>query len=87
MHKPSLTQAEFAGVSQKKFLCGPKQKFGFNCQAACDVRERILDISFKSSNLYKQLDGGLLHPGLVLFGDNAYLNLTTMVTPYPNIAG
>jgi hypothetical protein len=37
MHKPSLKEAEAAGVGQKKFLCGRKNKFGLNCQAVCDV--------------------------------------------------
>ena len=37
MHKPSLKEANAAGVGQKKFLCGRKNKFGLNCQAVCDV--------------------------------------------------
>ena len=37
--------------------------------------------------MYKQLESGLLAPGLVLFGDNAYLNFAFMATPYPNVAG
>jgi hypothetical protein len=37
MHKPSLKGADAASVSQKKFLCGRKGKFGLNCQAVCDV--------------------------------------------------
>jgi len=45
MHKPSMKEADAAGVGQKKFLCGRKGKFGLNCQAVCDVRGRILDIS------------------------------------------
>ncbi len=99
MHKPSLKEAEAAGVGQKKFFCGRKNKFGLNCQAVCDVRGRILDMSityggsssdclaFENSDLAKRLDAGLLADGLVLFGDNAYLNSKYMATPYPNIAG
>ena len=99
MHKPSLKQAEKAGVGQKKFLCGRKHKFGLNCQAVCDVRGKILDISityggsssdclsFEASDLHKQLENGLLASGFVLFGDNAYLNSNFMATPYPNVAG
>ena len=37
MHKPSLKEANAAGVGQKKFLCGRENKFGLNCQAVCDV--------------------------------------------------
>ena len=29
----------------------------------------------------------MLVNGLVIFGDNAYLNTSYMVMPYPNIAG
>ena len=99
MHKPSMKQADKAGVGQKKFLCGRKHKFGLNCQAVCDVRGRILDMSityggsssdclaFEASDLYKRLENGLLRSGLVLFGDNAYLNSNVMATPYPNVAG
>lgn len=99
MHKPSLKEAEAAGVGQKKFLCGRKGKFGLNCQAVCDVRGRILDISityggsssdclaFEASDLHTRLEDGLLVDGLVIFGDNAYLNTKYMATPYPNIAG
>jgi hypothetical protein len=99
MHKPSLKEANAAGVGQKKFLCGRKNKFGLNCQAVSDVRGRILDISityggsssdclaFEASELHKKLEDGLLTDGLVLFGDNAYLNTKYMATPYPNIAG
>ena len=64
MHKPSLKEANAAGVGQKKFLCGRKHKFGLNCQAVSDVRGRILDMSityggsssdclaFEASDLY-----------------------------------
>jgi hypothetical protein len=99
MHKPSMKEAEAAGVGQKKFLCGRKNKFGLNCQAVCDVRGRILDMSmtyggsssnclvFESSDLHRRLEEGLLADGLCIFGDNAYLNTQYMATPYPNIAG
>ena len=65
----------------------------------CDVRGRFLDISityggsssdclaFEASDLHKNLEDGLLADGLVIFGDNAYLNTKYMATPYPNIAG
>jgi hypothetical protein len=99
MHKPSAKEADGAGVGQKKFYCGRKGKFGLNCQAVCDVRGRFLDIAityggsssdclaFEASDLHTKLEEGLLADGLVIFGDNAYLNTKYMAMPYPNIAG
>ena len=69
-----------------------------NCQAVSDVRGRILDLSiglpgasydciaFEGNNLYERLESGLLKNGLVLFGDNAYLNTPCMATPFPNVS-
>ncbi len=69
-----------------------------NCQAVSDVRGWILDfsigllsassdcISFEASNLYERLEGGLLKKGLVLFGNNAYLNTRYMAMPFPNFS-
>ena len=83
-------------MGRKSFLCGRKGKFGLNMQAVSDVRGRILDISvkcggassdclaFEASRLYCRLGRGLLASGLVLFGDNAYLNSAFMATPFPN---
>jgi hypothetical protein len=97
-HKPSRKEAEISDVGSKKFLCGRKGKFGLNCQAISDVRGRILDMSivyggtssdclaFEGSDIYHQLERGLLHDDLVLFGDNAYLNSKFMVTPFPNVS-
>jgi len=67
-------------------------------QAVSDKRGRILDLSikcggsssdclaFEASNLYSRLVRGLLAPGLVLFGDNAYINSSFMATPFPNVS-
>ncbi|KAL3772660.1 hypothetical protein ACHAW5_008610 [Stephanodiscus triporus] len=97
--KPSLREAKRVGVDQMKFFCGRKGKFGLNCQAVGDVNGRILDISiaygasaadcvaFEASDLYTRLENGLLKDGLVLFGDNAYLNSAFMATPYLNVSG
>jgi hypothetical protein len=88
----------FTRHGRKKFLCGRKGIFGLNCQAISDVCGRILDMSivyggassdclaFEGSDIYHQLEHGLLHDNLVLFGDNAYLNLKFMVTPFPNVS-
>jgi len=45
--KPSMKESKNAGVGQKKFFCGRKNKFGLNCQAVSDCRGRIIDISIK----------------------------------------
>ena len=82
----------------KSFFCGRKGKFGLNCLAVSDVRGRILDLSiglpgassdcitFEGSDLYERLELGLLKNGLVLFGDNAYLNTRYKATPFPNVS-
>ncbi len=43
-------------------------------------------LAFEGSVVYHQLEHGLLHDNLVLFGDNAYLNSKFMVTPFPNVS-
>ena len=97
--KPTSASAAQAGAGQMRFLCGRKGKFGLNCQAVSDVRGRILDISigyggsssdclaFEASSLYERCENGLMKDGLVLFGDNAYLNSQYMATPYTNVSG
>jgi hypothetical protein len=82
IHKPSKKDCMDVGCSDGKFMCSRKKKFGLNCQAVCDVRGRILDISimypgsssdclaFEGMSLFHQLENGLLAPGLCLFGDN-----------------
>lgn len=96
IEKPHLTDCENATVGPKKFFCGRKKKFGLNMQGVCDHEGRFLDISighpastadylcFKTSGLYESLEkeANFLAPGLVLFGDNAYVNTTYMATPF-----
>ncbi len=41
-------------------------------------------ISFETNDLYSHLQRGLMKEGLVLFGDNAYLNSSFLAMPYPN---
>ena len=98
IHKPSEKDAESSGIGMQKLLCARKHKFGLNCQAVADKRGRFLDVSiklggasadclaFEASDLFRRLEGGLLRPGLVLFGDNAYLNSPYMATPYSNVS-
>jgi len=92
--KPTMRECEKAKVGPRKFFCGRKHKHGVNLQAVCDNEGRFLDIAighpastsehlcFKTSSLYKKLEGGMLAAGLVLFGDNAYVNNTCMATPF-----
>ena len=98
-HRPSQKDCNDARCDTGKFFCGRKKKFGLNCQAVCDVRGRILDISimypgstsdclaFEGMSLFQKLEEGMLAPGLCIFGDNAYLNTPYMATPYPAVSG
>jgi len=94
--KPHLRDCDGATVGPKKFFCGRKKKFGLNLQGVCDYEGRFLDVSighpastadwlcFKTQSLYDKLENeeDFLSPGLVLFGDNAYVNTTCMATPF-----
>ena len=94
IQQPSDADANVSECGTKKFWCGRKHKFGLNCQAICDAKGKFLDISvlfpastsdvlaFESSTIYSALMGGLLAPGLCLFGDNAYINTSFMATPF-----
>jgi len=44
-------------------------------------------LAFEGMSLYEQLENGLLHKSLCLFGDNAYLNATYMATQYTSAIG
>ena len=97
--KPSEKDATEAETARQKLFCARKNKFGLNMQAVSDVRGRILDMSiklggassdclaFEASDLFQNLEsGGLLQDGLVLLGDNAYINSPYMATPFPNVS-
>ncbi len=95
--KPSEEEGRRVGISRKKLFCARKSKFGLNMQAVSDRCGRILVMSIdyggtssdclaiEASDLYRRLENGLLANGLVLFGDNAYLNTKYMATPFPNV--
>ena len=99
IHKPSPKDCMDNGCDEGKFYCGRKKKYGLNCQAVCDVKGQILDISilypgstsdclaFEGMSLFQKLEEGLLAPGLCIFGDNAYLNTPYMATPYAAVSG
>jgi hypothetical protein len=97
--KPSLSDCLLSTCGAKKFLCGRKKKFGLNMQGVCDSYERFLDVAichpgstsdflaFATSPLRHKLEQpGFLAPGLCLFGDNAYVNTSYMVTPYKGVS-
>ncbi|KAL7532194.1 hypothetical protein ACHAXR_006360, partial [Thalassiosira sp. AJA248-18] len=98
-HKPSKEDCDEVGVSESKFFCGRKHKFGLNMQAVCNHKKQFLDVSilygasssdhlsFEVSELRQKKLGrpGFLAEGLCLFGDNAYVNSKFMATPYPNV--
>lgn len=96
--KPSET-TEAMGVGPGKFFCGRKKKFGVQIQAVCDYNRRFLDVSCghpgSASDFTMWLDcslredlekEGFLLPGLVLFGDNAYVNTPYMVCPFKSVS-
>ena len=93
--KPSKKDCKIARCGPLKFMCGRKRKYGLNMMGTVDYKGRFLDVeirhpgstsdylAFALSNLKAKLDlPGFLAPGLVLFGDNAYGNSQSMVTPY-----
>jgi hypothetical protein len=43
-------------------------------------------LASEASVLYSQLSRGLLAPGLVLFGDNTYIDLSFVAMPFPNVS-
>ena len=44
-------------------------------------------LAFERSDLKRRLySDSFLHPGLCLFGDNAYVNTKFMATPHPNVS-
>jgi len=95
MEKPTDKECEEAKCDTKKFHCIRKSKFGLNLQGVCDVKGRYLDVTighpgstsdylaFVTSKLHAKLETpGFLAPGLVLYGDNAYVCNDCVVTPF-----
>jgi len=95
---PSEKQLHKAFCGSNSFLCGCKNKFGFNMQAICDSEWQFLQVwinhpaslsdflAFIKLEIYKILkQPGFLAPNLVLFGDNAYCSNNFIVTPYKHI--
>jgi DDE superfamily endonuclease len=98
IEKPTEGDCVLAECSAKKIFCGRKHKFGLNMQGTCDAEGRFIDVSighpastsdflaFTTSSLHKKIETpGFLAPGLVIFGDLAYVNSGFMMTPFKNV--
>jgi hypothetical protein len=94
VEKPSKADCCSMKTGDARFYCSRKGRYGFNLQAVCDANGRFTRVwiktpgassdflSFIRSDLYNELENGLLLEGLVLFGDSAYVSNCYMVTPY-----
>jgi hypothetical protein len=68
LHKLSQKDCIDNGCDKGKFYCGRKKRYGLNCQAVCNVKGQILDISilypgstsdclaFESMSLFQKLE-------------------------------
>jgi hypothetical protein len=97
--KPQEKECQaFGNLQSGSFFCGRKHKFGFNMQALCDFEGRFMEfwittpaatsdfLSFITSDFYNKVKvPGFLVPGLVIFGDNAYVSSEFMASPYKNV--
>ena len=97
--KIRLDECDAMHVGQGKFHCGRKGKYGLCFQGTCDHNRRFIDVyighpgstadllAYSVSPLKTLLEKeDFLAPGLALFGDNAYMNSSNMVTPFKNCA-
>jgi hypothetical protein len=94
--KPDKRSVKRARIGPAKYFCGRKKKFGLSLQGICDDRRRFIDIEirhpgstsdylcFTLSSIHQKMlhNSNFLSPGLTLYGDNAYVNTTFMVTPF-----
>jgi len=98
--RPFQSECKQINFGPADFLCGRKGKFGFNFQGVCDSRRRIIEcwinmpgsasdfMSFLLSDFYQKIkEPGFLAAGLAIFGDNAYVSNSFMVTPYKSASG
>lgn len=85
------------GIGPGKFFCGRKYKFGL--KAVCGPNKRFLDVTWchpdSASDFTMCLDcplrekvetPGFLKPGLLIYGDNAYVNTMYMVSPFRQVS-
>jgi hypothetical protein len=98
LNKPNVNDQKVIRFGPSKFFCGRKMKCGLNMMGVCDSKRRFIwlevnqpgaasdFIAYEMSELKVKLEAtGFLRPGLCLFGDNAYVNLPTMCTPWRNV--
>jgi hypothetical protein len=98
IEKPTQVECDAAECDAKKFYCGRKGKFGLNMQGTCDADGKFLDVSiahpastsdflaFSTSKFQKKIETpGFMAPGLVIFGDLAYVNSAYFMTPFKNV--
>ena len=98
MEKPTEHNCAVMKCGLMHFMCGQKGKYGLNLQGVCNHIQRFTSIwilhpglssdflSFIRSSLCRSLQiPSYLYPGLLIFGDLAYVNNSYMVTPYKNI--
>lgn len=99
LNKPNTNDQQVIGFGPTKFFCGRKMKYGLNMMGVCDSKGRFIwvevnqpgaasdFIAYDVSSLKKLLDrDNFLRPGLCLFGDNAYVNSSSMCTPWRNVS-
>jgi len=98
-NKPSEKMDDM-GIGNGKFFSGRKSKFGLNMQAICDANRRFVDVYVghpgSASDYTMWLESpvrqliektpGFLCPGLVFYGDNAYVNTMTTVAPFKAVS-
>ena len=98
-NKPSEKMDDM-GIGNGKFFSGRKSKFGLNMQAICDANRRFVDVyvghpgsasdytMWLESPVRKLIEKtpGFLCPGLVIYGDNAYVNTMTTVSPFKAVS-
>ncbi len=77
IHKPSQKHYMDNGCDKRMFYCGRKKKHRLNCQAVCNVKGQILDISI----LYPgSTSDCLVFESMSLFQSQAYASLAIMPT-------
>ena len=94
-----VEKTKVLGIGPSKFFSGRKGKFGQQMQAICGPDRKFLDVycdhpgsasdftMWIDCEIRKDVEKvGFLYPGLVLFGDNAYVNTPYMVAPFKAVS-
>jgi len=96
--KPS-EKSDDMGVGPAKFFNGRKGKFGLQMQGTCGPNKKFLDVTCNhpgsASDFTMWLDcslrekvetEGFLKEGLLLYGDNAYVNTHYLISPFKQVS-